>query len=290
MAYVSTNDPTNMATKLRKASGDSDVKHHQQMQNHQIIRDPKLLQDFIDWLPELGNNERYFLCLQARKKYMPVLQSSDTTILKRFVSRKESLFAKIRQLECAIGCYTTKDGIVIDDDGVALYITANPRDIRKATFNAAISLIGLIQKQDEHGAEQFKLKPHSEVLSQIHKSKARSAFVHFDVDLPTGDVKQDSNANKSDLTVDQIYKKSIAVVGRQAVTVVQTRGGFHVLVRPEQVVCETKSWYPILVRELNCDQTGDLMMPVVGCCQGGFVPTFHKPGDTVTDTNGSAEF
>lgn len=242
------------------------------MNTHRIIRNEGLLEDFIEWLPELRPNERYYLCLQARKKYMPSLKSSDKTQLKRFVSDKSKLLEKIRQLECPVGCYRTKEGLIIPDEAIALYITLNPRDMRKATFAAARAFIDLIEKHDVQG--DIDLNPHSEALTQIHKAKSRSVFVHFDIDRPTGKPGDDSSV-KSDLTTEQIYEKTTAAVGKEAVTIIETRGGAHVLIDPAKVVCETKNWHPIIVRELKCDQVGDLMVPVVGCNQGGFIPYFY---------------
>jgi len=249
------------------------------VQIHQIIRDENLLLKFIDWLPILEKDEVYFLCLQARKKYMPSLKAKDKTQLKRFVSTKERLFEKIRQLECAFGAYQTDDGDIITDNGIALYITTNPRDMRKATFASIKSLVGLIESNDQ----QRNLNPHSEVLSQIHKSKSRSAFLHFDIDIPVGD-ESDRNAAKCCLSIDEICQKTADIVGSKAFDVIITRGGYHVLLRPELVTSKIKNWYCALQSVLNCDQSGDLMVPVVGCCQGGFTPHFYAC-KTVNDTN-----
>jgi hypothetical protein len=240
---------------------------------HQIIRDRAALEAFIAWLPVLEPHERFFLCLQARKKYMPSLKAADKTQLKRFTAIKETLIDKIKQLECPLGCYQTKEGDVIPDDGMALYITINPRDMRRATFASIRALVDMIQKQDAGQSHDFN--PHSEVLSCIHKSKGRHAYIHFDVDRPTG-FDSDENAPKSGLTTRGVLKKASEIVGEDAVTVIETRGGCHLLIDPAKVVCEHKNWHPIIVREIDCDQTGDLMVPVVGCCQGGFVPKFFQ--------------
>ncbi len=237
---------------------------------HKIIRDEEQLRKFIAWLPELQKDEAYFICLQARKKYMPSLKANDKCQLKRFVSTKDRLFDKIKQLECPLGSYLTNEGEVIGDDALVLYITLNPRDMRAATFASIKSLITLIEKNDVRD-----LNPHSEVLSQIHKCKARSVFVHFDIDAPLS-AESDKNANKCGLSLDEIYNKAVAIVGPAAVEIIQTRGGCHVLVHPEHVSGPIKNWHWALRTELNCDQAGDLMMPVVGCCQGNYVPSFYE--------------
>ena len=148
--------------------------------------------------------------------------------------------------------------------------------MRAATFNTIKALTESLQVQDQQGAQHRDLNPHSEALTQIHRAKARSCFVHFDIDLPTGDEAKDAMAPKSGLTLLQIPQRAVEIVGSDAVSIIRTRGGVRVLVRPERVVSETKHWHPQLCRELGADQTGDLMVPVVGCCQGGFTPHFLK--------------
>jgi hypothetical protein len=241
------------------------------MRYHQIIRDINLLKNFIYWLPELEDNEAFFLCLQARKKYMPSLKTSDKTQLKRFVaSSKDHLLEKIRQLECPVGSYRTDDDEPIEDEGMVLYITPNPRDMKKASFNTIKALADTLQNEGKN------LNPHSEALSQIHKTKSRSIFVHFDIDFPTGTI-SDANARKCDLSIKEIYEKVISIVGLKAVELLNTRGGCHVLIRPDLVVSKNKNWFPEISKVINSDQCGDLMIPVVGCCQGGFIPHFYKP-------------
>jgi len=239
--------------------------------NHSIIRDEAALKEFITWLPELGDNETFFLCLQARKKYLPSLKSNDKQQLKRFAAKKHRLLDKIRQLECPVGCYLTNDGTPIPDEALALYITLNPRNMRKAAFESIKALATVL----EHPGKD--LNPYAEVLSEIHKAKSRTVYVHFDLDMPLGDA-SDENANKCSLTLDEVWKTATEIVGSQAVEIVRTRGGCHVLISPEKVQSQVKNWYPILNKSLNSDQVGDLMIPMVGCCQGGFVPYFYRAG------------
>lgn len=237
--------------------------------NHSIIRDKEALLNFIDWLPELTKTERYFLCLQARKRYLPSIgiTSTDKTQLKRFVSTKERLFDKICQLECPVGTYRTKSGEVIPDEAIALYITTNPRCMKKAAYKTIRAMADTLEKYD---VNHHDINPHAEALSCIHRSKSRTTFVHFDIDVPD----EKFLTPKCDMKIDEIYSRSVEVVGKEAVSLVQTRGGCHLLVDPSKVVSDNKNWYPVLIKEFNCDQIGDLMLPVVGCCQGGYVPRF----------------
>ncbi len=232
---------------------------------HHIICDQFALKEFVDWLPELQPNEKYFLCLQARKKYMPSLKSSDKTQLKRFVSSKKNLIEKIHQLECPVGCYKTKEGEIITDEGIALYITLNPRNMLDATYSSIKSLVDLLH----HKQPNYDLNPHNEVLSCIHKSKSRTVYVHFDIDRPV-DVTLEVHQNE----LKEIWTYAKEVVGESAVTLIETRGGCHLLVEVSKVISTSKNWHKKLIDRIKCDQIGDLMIPVVGCNQGGFTPKF----------------
>lgn len=196
---------------------------------------------------------------------MPELASSDKTQLRRLVSSKADLCSKIKQLECPVGSYTTKSGDIIPDSAIAIYITINPRCLRKATVEGIRCLAANIGKDLDGGMKTTCLNPHSEILSVIHRAKSRSCFVDFDIDHGEGD-------NKSSMSLDEIKKKTIDIVGKEAPTFLVTRGGVHVLVQPKLVVSDTKNWHPIICKTLSCDQIGDLMIPIPGCNQGGFTP------------------
>jgi hypothetical protein len=227
--------------------------------NYQIIKDQDMLQQFIAWLPDLEEGETYYVSLLARSKYTDAVKS-DKQQLKRFTSRKEDLFSKIRQLECPVGAYTQK-GNPIPQEALAIYITPNPRSMYDATFSALTSLVKCIQtKQRNHN-------PHQEVMSEIQRSKSRSCFVDFDIDY------------KEDGYLDSYLKNWVAAcTGPNAeVSFVETRGGFHILVAPHSIdAAYQKTWYQALAKHEHVDQTGDLLIPIPGCTQGDFSPILHQ--------------
>lgn len=222
--------------------------------NYQIISDKEKLLAFIDWLPELKANEKFYCCLFARKKYCAdEIKSNDKTQLKRFLSNKTRLYQKIKQLEVPIGAYQLKD-IAAPQQSLALYINPNPRNLKRATFDGIIKLTQLLKNDNNN------FNPHAEMLSVIQKTVSRKIYLDFDVD-----------------TKDFDFLQLKRIINLSCMDIVETRGGYHLLVRLAEIEKPYKKTFYQKISALGVDQTGDQLLPVPGCVQGGFVPRFIKP-------------
>lgn len=224
---------------------------------YKIIQDENLLDQFIDWLPELQPNEVFYACLFARKKYSPeMVQSSDKTQLKRFLAKKTTLKDKIRQLECPVGSYALK-GRPVPQESLVLYLNPNPRDVVRATYSGIKELVDLLQNRS------VGFNPVQEIMSCVQRSKSRTVW--FDVDIDENDPAILAE------TIDKIRGS----INPDCLKFVKTRGGIHCLVEVNKIEKSfAKSWHNDICSLPNVDQTGDQLLPVVGCCQGGFVPYF----------------
>jgi len=219
--------------------------------NYQIIKDKDAFKRFIDWLPPLGKNEKYYCCLFARKKYSESIKLiADKSQLKRFLSDKSRLYDKVKQLEVEEGAYRIKD-IAVPQEALALYINPNPRDLRNAAFDSIISLTNLLKNPDSN------FNPHQEIMSCVQRSVRTKVYLDFDVD-----------------TKDFDFSQLKEVINTSCLEILETRGGYHILVKVSEIESRYKrSFYNQLVA-LGVDQTGDQLLPVPGCTQGGFVPQF----------------
>lgn len=227
--------------------------------NYTVITNETLLREFIEWLPELQVNEKYYVCLFARNKYVRDLgltKLPDKAQLKRFTSDKPKLLNKIKQLEVPLNSYSN-NGIDVPQEALALYITVNPRDLYNASLDTISALSKSIKDKSNH------MNPHQEALSAIHKSKGKIHYLDFDID--------ESNEDELKHLVERVK----TYVNKDAITWLKTRGGLHALVDHNKVKEEyKKSYYRSISIISQVDQTGDLLIPVPGTYQGGFTPHF----------------
>lgn len=221
--------------------------------NYKIVINESVLDDFIQWLPELQDHETYYVTLFSRNKYHQ--PKSYSAQLKRFISDKTYLLQKIKQLECAVGLYQVK-GELVAQESLALYITVNPRDLRKATKKSLIRFAELIT-EDYNG-----YNPYQEVLTEIHKAPSRKIYFDFDFDVPY---------------VQSVRSQIENFINIDCVQFLKTKNGFHTLIKTKDIDEKfEKSWYKNISSIPGCDVKGDSLIPVPGCVQGEFSPHFLK--------------
>lgn len=222
--------------------------------NYQIIKDEEKLKEFINWLPQLKNDEIYYISLLARNKYNKNLPK-DKIQLKRVTSNKEMMFDKIRQMECQLGTYRYK-GLPIPENTICLYITPNPRSQTKAAKKLVKNLLDLVL--NEYNGYNIQ----TEALTAIQVSSSRTVYMDFDFDH---------------VQIEDIKPLLKGKINEDALTFVKTYGGFHLLVEVEKIAKEYfKTYYNFISKLPHCDVRGDNLLPVPGCTQGEKTPELLK--------------
>jgi hypothetical protein len=226
-------------------------------ENYKIIANEQRIQQFIDWLPDLKPNETFYVCLFSRKKYCPELKhiKSDKSQLKRFTTTKERLIEKLKQLEIPLGLYK-QDENPIPNHAIACYITANPRCNKKALQLMMKKGLDLMIANDN----RFNL--HQEAMSCVQKSKSYTFVLDFDIDI-----------DKDLFKELDIENKVLQYVNTEAISWLETRGGFHLLIKPNLVNKEfSKTFYNNIVKNIPyIDKVSDHnLIPIPGTYQGGF--------------------
>lgn len=230
------------------------------MDLYKIVHDEDEFNFFlINVLPNLKDNERYYLSLFSRKKYCQnLIKSNDKTQLKRFTSNKERMLVKIQQLEIPVGRWLLRE-MEAPQESLVLYISPNPRDMKKATEAMGKKCWDLAR------SDNFNL--HQEAMSCIQRSAGQRKYVHFDID--TKDV---------DLSIlEEIFP--FVDAPRKTYWIIETRGGYHILVDSFMAKFVrhkynlNQNWYQEIVESFPLDKSSKPeLLPVPGCIQGGFVP------------------
>lgn len=224
--------------------------------NYKIVTDEKELQKFIDFLPELEENETYYFCLFSRNKYCKDIKhiSSDKAQLKRFLTNKERMFNKIKQLEIEVGEYyqfRNDTKVEIPQEALALYMNPNPRNQKKAIYPTIKKYLEIL----ECNGKGFNIV--QEALSQVQKARSRNVYYNVDFDI-----------EKTLYETVKAKVDSFEVEGQW----VETRGGYHYLLDLEKT--KDSFWFKKFQNIEGVEMVKDMMLPVPGTYQGGFTPKF----------------
>lgn len=225
--------------------------------NYRIVCDTEQLNNFVNFLPKLEDNETYYCALLARDKYIRELGigsfGSDKHQCARWLSHDVSrLPLKLSQLECHKGAYSLR-GVEVPQESLASYITVNPRCQLKAAKKLLHRMADIMTEKNPTNINVYQ-----ESLTAVHQSISRKVFVDLDFDgVDPGD------------TVKEVVKH----VNKNAVSVVLTRGGLHVLIKLDDIEPQyVKSWYKNMLKIPGVDIVGDSMLPIPGTYQGGWIP------------------
>ena len=231
--------------------------------NYKIIKEEEKLKEFIDWLPELKDGEKFYVDLFARKKYdNSGILKADKNQLKRFVSDKSRLLSKIKQLEVEFGTYQF-NGNPITEDTLALYINPNPRSTHKASLEVMSEICKRLKKGE------IIYNPHSISLNALQTTASRK--IYFDIDIDFKEGRSCSLEYLHNFMKDKVNPEAIIN------NIIQTRGGFHILVELDKINTEYKKyWYKNFSEAkdetFNIMMNSDNLVPIPGCTQGNFVP------------------
>lgn len=242
---------------------------------YRIINDYTELEKYVESLPDLGEQYKYYISLFARKKYGGTEGlTSDKCQLKRCVASKDRIIQKLKQMEVPVGAYTFqgKPGeseIIVNQASLVAYISANPRDMHKAAGATAKKLVTQIVDG------QTVKNPQAEALSQI-QVYGKKIWFNVDLDFKEG--------------VQVVHESDIKIwlrgkVNEDAYKLIRTKGGYHILVNLERIdKSYKKSWYNKLTlgetheemltpKPFDVDlKNGDGMLPIPGCVQSDFTP------------------
>jgi len=218
--------------------------------NYEIIGAIDILRDWVKELPDLSEDERFYLTTLARKKYQADLPTSLQSF-GRFLVKKERIIQTIAECQVELDLYKAK-GVTVKN-GLVVYMHPNPRDLRKATLKS-FAVLG------QRLSTNTPFNPINDLHTVAQKTPGNKKWVSFDFD-------------EADVGKQDTLKSRIRAITDDSTTFIVTSGGFHALV--ESSKCPKSQWYTEIVK-LGPDVKGDMLSPIPGTWQGSHLVDFER--------------
>jgi len=199
-----------------------------------LIKDQKQFNKFIDLLPELQNDEVYFISLSARNKYLSKEEREhyslgQTEMFGREIAQsKEKLETyTIKKLESLLEFKTTRNGMLIPEKSLVVYMNINPSSMVKAymqfqkEMSNQISEITSALMNGKNPNYSFVNIQTRELMNCIQKSSSRKEFIDIDCDT------------KEKQVIEYLYD-SLAENGI-LFYLIETKGGLHFLIKKDTI-------------------------------------------------------
>lgn len=253
------------------------------MLNNSLVYSKTVLKKFYDNVYEdLSLNEVHFISLAARNKYLTEEEREEyrlgkTQMVYKTVLRKydfNKFLSKIYQIDTSADYFLTLNDKYIPKKCCVLYANINPSDTIKATadFKKILAdydseLFNISINTSDKGRFENAMKRynnlHNNLLTCYQNNRSRKIWSDIDCD---GDIKLE------DL---QSFVRNLNLNESSRVVLVKTHGGFHFLMRTEDM---NKEYNPGIVQSKLTENFGDIckeivinkneMIPIPGTYQG----------------------
>lgn len=194
-----------------------------------LIQDRDQFNKFIKILPDLKNDEVYFISLSARNKYLTSEErvkyglGRTEMFARNIVRKKEDFEYTLNKLESSLSYKHTKTGLDIPEKALVVYVNINPSSMVKAYFN----LMDEMNKElhDITFALQNNKIPNYDgihmldrkLMNCIQKGRSRKILIDIDFDVTLEMV------NLVGTFEVELIKNSIIY------NIIKTKSGYHVL-------------------------------------------------------------
>ena len=245
---------------------------------HSLIYDKKELQKYLDYVlynSSFGNSTEniskypFFVMFIARTKYLTEKQKQQYDMKNNFqfykclVVEKSKFIRKLNDFN--INNVFDRKNKQLPIDCMSIYVTLNPRDVNKATYQLQKYLLDLSYKK--HFNEMNKLEYFAYKAYHVSPLKLQRCVIDIDIDFDNG-----GNHKMVYNTIMEIINKIMYSV----VCIVETHSGYHIYVDLSKMDNKYKQFIfqdlPKLkitcIKEINTNT--DTMVVLPGTLQGGF--------------------
>lgn len=229
-----------------------------------IIQDINKLKEFIDWLPDLKNDEKFLLCLFARDKYNKKNKIKGGSFqLQRFVVDKNKMINKIKRLESYLHLLEINNEQV-DNSIIGLYIKTNPTSMSRASLMFSREIISKTLSDNN------SYNPEVLLMDCIQNTNYNSIYTDIDIDINNTNIKIED-------VIDTLMMSNFINNNSWINNIIKTKGGFHIQINNSLIDDEYKKTWRNKLMKLKCNDfditmNGKNMIPLPGCNQFNYTP------------------
>lgn len=249
-----------------------------------LIKDQNEFNKFIEILPELKQDEVYFISLSARNKYLTKEEREyyslgQTEMFGREIAQSKDKLRDyiIKKLEATLSYKTTRNRKLIPDKSLVCYMNINPSSMIKAYYQfqnemnrqmREITLALLHEKEPNYSFINIQTR---ELMNCIQKSTGTKHFIDIDCNTKENEVINEITIN---LYLDDIKFYQI-----------ETKGGYHFIIDKNTIPLKYNLMMNVINkadRKLHDISKGkeeiiinsNAMVPVPGTMQSDFLVKF----------------
>ncbi len=246
-----------------------------------LICDINQYQRFINLLPELENDQVYFLSLSARNKYLSKEQRDfyclgrTEMFCRKTAKSKDQIEKRLMEMAFELQYKRTGSGKLFPKEALVVYFNINPSSMR-AAYNSFRAIMNNCEWETaqallggRHPSYEPYLKMNRRLMNCIQKERAYRYFVDIDIDTgsaPTETIVKSVHFNK-------LLQKGIGV---------KTKSGYHILFKVGDMSREinesvrmTHNFFATYHGEAAFNINA--MIPLPGTQQAGELVTFVEP-------------
>jgi hypothetical protein len=219
---------------------------------YNLIHDEEEIKYFFDnIIPNLSNNEIYFLSLSARNKYLTGKEREyyglgRTEMFERTIVRERNwskFLRKIKRFQTVEGSYLTKKNLPIPEKSMVVYFNINPTNVLKAynefshTMSEYFMELGLNASKggDLENVSKRMKKMDVLLMNCFQRNRGTKHYIDIDFDIPKDET--------------WVLSKFLDNLKENNVTyyVIDTKSGYHVMLLRDSV----KYNFPEVVKNLQ---------------------------------------
>lgn len=196
-----------------------------------VIADPETISRFVSHLPDLGENELYFLSLSARNKYLSEddrerYSLGRTEMFSRQIAMdRDGIALALNRMAGDLVCKRTRSGLEIPNRSLVVYMNIHAMSSLKA-YSTFVEEMNRHQSETIHALLNGNtpnlsafLRMQTRLMNHIQRAVGTKKYVDIDVDAP-----QMTANDIRDVISGELQHNAIGHL------VIRSRGGYHIMV------------------------------------------------------------